>query len=102
MNQTDRKEFVKAPAEKVSQVLVKVLADFGWQLVSGGDLSITAELLVNDRTKGHNCFTAIITCIPISEGTELLLSICGSGNWSTDFLASWIMTELRKHMSPAV
>ncbi len=97
MNQTDRKELVKAPPETVSKVLVKVLADFGWQLVGAGDLAITAELLVTNRTERHNCFTAIITCIPISEGTELLLSICGSGDWSTELLASSIMTDLRKY-----
>ena len=93
MPQTDCVELVQTKAEQVIQALVQVLADLGWKVVDRGELALTAEL----TGANYRCFTAIITCIPMGEKTELLLSVCGSGAEDSAPFASSIVANLRHY-----
>lgn len=92
MLQVDRKEIVEAPVEKVNQFLSQVLADLGWQNVNTEGGVTTGEMIDSDFSHSQNHFTVIITCVSLSEKTELLLSICGSNDG--DFLATAIVRTL--------
>lgn len=73
MLQVDRKEIVEAPVEKVNQFLSQVLADLGWQNVNTEGGVTTGEMIDSDFSHSQNHFTVIITCVSLSEKTELLL-----------------------------